>query len=742
MAENELIKIEGVVDSVLFCNERNGYIVLELDTGGAPVTVVGELGSIDEGEELRVTGKYVTHPKFGEQFRGEVCERKMPATVTAIKKYLSSGAIKGIGPTMANRLVDEFGEHTLEVMEKNPRELAKVKGMSVDKAEEISREFQRIFGVRTLMIFLTGYGISPSVAVSAWKKWGQFSTEMIKANPYVLCTVELDFGKAEQMAEKMEIPRNSYGRVSAGIIYILETNSRNGHTCLPMDKLVNTASTFLGVGEDIIGDSIEAACEEEKITVYKKNEREFVFLTDYFRAEQYIASRLSVMNDCFKDTGTDYRKLIEKEETAKGITYAEKQREAISLALSKGFLILTGGPGTGKTTALKAIISLYVKKGMKVCITAPTGRAAKRISDLTGYSAKTIHRLLEVAFSSDTDTKFKHNEQNPLDCDVIIIDEMSMVDTLLFESLLRAMKLSCRLIMVGDSDQLPSVGAGDVLKGMIESKRLSVVALTEIFRQAQHSRIITNAHKIVHGEKPDLSGKPDENGECDFFFMPRGNAEDTLFTVADLCSNRLPAAYGFSSFDDIQVLCPSRKGPVGTAEMNSALQQRLNPQSKDRGEIKASGVTFRCRDKVMQVKNNYDIPWTKGTEKGAGIYNGDIGTIVQVKKQDNSIVIDFDGRVAEYPYDFLEELELAYAVTVHKSQGSEFTAVVIPLLEGFDKLCYRNLLYTAVTRAKKLLIIVGARAVVDRMVENCRKNLRYSCLKHFIEVECGSGKEQ
>ncbi|MCM1579540.1 MAG: helix-hairpin-helix domain-containing protein, partial [Ruminococcus sp.] len=316
MAENELIKIEGVVDSVLFCNEQNGYIVLELDTGGKPVTVVGELGSIDEGEELRVTGKYVTHPKFGEQFRGEVCERKMPATVNAIRKYLSSGAIKGIGPTMANRLVDEFGEHTLEVMEKNPRELAKVKGMSAEKAEEVSREFQRIFGVRTLMIFLTGFGISPSVAVSAWKKWGQFSVEMIKANPYVLCMAELDFVKAEQMAQKMEIPPDSYGRVSAGIIYILETNARNGHTCLPMDKLVNAAVAFLGVDESVIGDSITSAAEEEKIVVYNKNGRDFVFLTEYFTAEQYIASRLSVMNDCVKDTGTDYMALIQKEETA------------------------------------------------------------------------------------------------------------------------------------------------------------------------------------------------------------------------------------------------------------------------------------------------------------------------------------------------------------------------------------------------------------------------------------------
>lgn len=741
MAENELIKIEGVVDSVLFCNEQNGYIVLELDAGGSSVTVVGELGSIDEGERLLVTGRYVSHPKYGDQFRAEVCERKMPATENAIRKYLSSGAIKGIGPTMANRLVDEFGEGTLEVMEKNPRELAKVKGMSAEKAEAVSREFQRIFGVRTLMIFLTGYGISPSVAVSAWKKWGQFSVEMIKSDPYVLCSVELDFSKAEQLAEKMEIPRDSHGRVSAGVIYILQRNSLNGHTCLPMDKLTQTAMAFLQLGEEVIADNISAACEEERITVYNKKGRDFVFLTEYFKAEQYAAVRLSVMNDCFKDTGTDYRKLIENEEKSKGICYAEKQKEAISLALSKGFLILTGGPGTGKTTALKAIISLYERRGYKVCITAPTGRAAKRISDLTGYGARTIHRLLEVAFQSEAETKFRHNEQNPLDCDVIIIDEMSMVDILLFEALLRAMKISCRLIMVGDSDQLPSVGAGNVLGDMIKSGRLSVVALTEIFRQAQDSRIITNAHRIVNGVQPDLSGRSEGGCQCDFFYMPRFSAEDTAATVTELCSERLPAAYGYSSFDDIQVLCPSRKGLVGTAEMNTALQRRLNPPGKDKAELKGAFCVFRCNDKVMQIKNNYDITWVRDSETGAGIYNGDIGVIIQIKKPDNTAVIDFDGRIAEYPADMLEQLELAYAITVHKSQGSEFNAVIIPLLEGFDRLCYRNLLYTAVTRAKKLLIIVGSRAVVEKMVNSSRKNLRYTCLKHFIEVEC-AGKEE
>ncbi len=732
--ENELIHIEGTVETVLFCNEQNGYIVLDLDTGGDYVTVVGELGTIEEGEELRLTGKYVTHPKFGAQFRAEACERKLPATETAILKYLSSGVIKGIGPTLAKRMVEEFGDKTLEVIENTPEDLIKVKGMSAKKADEISQEFRRIFGIRALMIFLAGYGVSPSVAVSAWKRWGQFAVEQIKANPYILCSqgIELEFSKAEEMAAKLEIPRDSPGRIRAGICYILTHNAFNGHTCLPEDRLKETAVKLLDVGEEVFDDNLSAACDDDELCVYDKDGRSFVFLQDFFRAEQYISTRLSVMNDCFKDTGTDYSKLIDIEEKTKIITYADKQREAISLALSKGFLILTGGPGTGKTTTLKAIISLYEQRGMKVMITAPTGRAAKRIADLTGYPAKTIHRLLEVMYDKSGQLKFKHNEQDPVSCDVMIIDEMSMVDTLLFESLLRALKLSCRLIMVGDSDQLPSVGAGNILKDMIDSGRLTVVALNEIFRQAQQSCIITNAHKIVNGEEPDLSRK-----DSDFFFMQRLDAEGAAVTVTELCSRRLPDAYGYSPLDDIQVLCPSRKGILGSVEMNKMLQRVLNPPKKELSEVKGILFTFRDGDKVMQTKNNYDIVWKKDGENGTGIFNGDIGIIVKVKRGEGTVVIDFEGRIAEYSLEMLEQLELAYAITVHKSQGSEFTAVIIPLLGGFDKLYYRNLLYTAVTRAKKMLIIVGSKSIVEKMVHNDRRTLRYTCLRHMIESELG-----
>lgn len=729
---NNLTELEGVVESVLFTNPNNGYVVLDLDVHGDYVTVVGELGNIEEGEELVVIGEYVKHAKFGMQFRASFCQRKMPATTNAILKYLSSGVLKGIGKTLAKRMVDEFGENTLDVIENEPELLVKAKGITASRAEEISMEFKRIFGMRALMIFLSQYNIPPSAAVSAWKKWGQYAVEIIKENPYMLCGngIDLEFDKAEAMALKVGFPLNNDGRIKAGIIHILVNNTFSGHTCLPYDRLKKTALKLLEVEEELIDKCIENECKEENLVIYEKENRRFVYLSDYFIAEQYITGRLAVMSSCLKDTKYDYTKLIDIEEKAKIITYAEQQRKAIALALSQGFMILTGGPGTGKTTTLKAIISLYEQRGMKVMIAAPTGKAAKRISDLTGYDAKTIHRMLEVAFDNSGKPRFKHDENNPIACDVMIIDEMSMVDTLLFEALLRALKLSCRLIMVGDSDQLPSVGAGNVLKDMIDCGKLPVVKLTEIFRQAQQSCIITNAHKIVNGEQPDLS-----RSDNDFFFMQRLDYEAASDTVVELTVNRLPNAYKFSPAEDIQILCPSRKGALGVVEMNKVLQLAINPPCREKQELKGVLYNFRVDDKVMQVKNNYDIIWTKGIEKGTGIFNGDIGIILKVVKSESKVLIDFDGRIAEYSYEMLDQLELAYAISVHKSQGSEFNAVIIPLLGGFEKLYYRNLLYTAVTRAKKMLIIVGSMRVVESMVNNNRRTLRYTCLKDMLEKE-------
>ena len=470
--------------------------------------------------------------------------------------------------------------------------------------------------------------------------------------------------------------------------------------------------------------------EENLIYEYVKNDRGFVYLSDYYTAESYIAGRISVMQAFSSPDDFDYNKQIDLEEEKNGIHYETLQRKAITTALSRGLMVMTGGPGTGKTTTLNAIISLYEKKKEKVLLAAPTGRAAKRISDLTGKEAKTIHRLLEITFDAGGRIKFKHNESDPLDCDVIVIDEMSMVDVLLFESLLRAMKLSCRLVMVGDSDQLPSVGAGNLLKCLIDSQCIPVIELKEIFRQAEKSCIVTNAHKIVKGVMPDLTQKNN-----DLFFFRRSHPETATALMSDLVKTRLPKAYNYSPTDDIQVITPSRKGVTGVIELNKILQQQLNPPNPSKKEIKTIIYTFREGDKIMQTKNNYDIVWSKDGEQGAGIYNGDIGKILSINCHKMEIAIDFEGRRANYSFDMAVQLELAYAITVHKSQGSEFEAVVMPLTGGFSKLCYRNLLYTAVTRAKKLLIIIGTEDIVDKMVTNNRRTNRYTCLTAMLQDE-------
>ncbi|MEG0615339.1 MAG: ATP-dependent RecD-like DNA helicase [Oscillospiraceae bacterium] len=729
MDEEKLVHIEGSVDRILFKNEENGYIVLDLDMGNALTTVVGMLGSVNEGEELKLSGEYSSHPKFGVQFKAAVCERKLPETTYAIQKYLASGVIKGIGPTLAQRIVEKFGEQTLNIFETEPQRLLEIKGISPKKYEEIEQEFKRILGIRRLMIHLSQYGVSPSIAVKVWRKWGQFSIDVIKENPYSLCDfgIDLDFHKAEDIADTIGISPDSINRIKAGITYILMENALSGHTCLPTDSLQEKACSILEINEEAFYKTLEQEYNEENLREYMKKNRSFTYLADYFNAENYISDRMAVMNSTLGDTFADINTSIDIEEEKNSIKYGNLQREAISVALSKGFMILTGGPGTGKTTTLNAIISLYQQRGMRVMIAAPTGRAAKRVADLTGYEAKTIHRLLEVGFESNGNLKFIHNEDNPIECDIMIVDEMSMVDVLLFENLLRAMKLSCRLIMLGDCDQLPSVGAGNLLKDLIDSKMITVVSLKEIFRQAQQSCIITNAHKIVTGEMPDLSRK-----DSDFFFFQRLDENSAADTIVDLYKKRLPKAYGYSLIDDIQILSPTRKGILGIVELNKRLQLEVNPHTSIINEVKGKVYTYREHDKVMQTKNNYEIVWSKDNEPGAGIFNGDIGTIISIEKRSGNARISFDGRIAEYTFEMLNQLELAYAITVHKSQGSEFPVVIIPLLNGFNKLYYRNLLYTAVTRAKKLLIIVGSQTQICDMISNNRKSLRYSCLKSML----------
>lgn len=729
--EQKLLHVEGTVENVLFKNESNGYTVLDLDAGGELITVVGEIGDIEEGEGLILEGYYDTHRRFGTQFHAEYCERKLPETVVNIEKYLSTGAVKGIGPGLAKKIVAAFGEKTLDIMENDPHRLAEIKGISHQKCEEIAAEARKLFSLRCIMSYLSQYGIKSGFAMRTYRKFGTDSLELLKLNPYLLCgdSIELEFKKADSIAHDLHIPKNSDKRIIAGLQYILRANTSLGHSCLPLDVLVTKAENALGISEKDFYSSYNAALDDDELFEYVKNEREYVYLPDYFYAESFIADRINVLKDFTSPEDFDYDNLIDIEQEEHGIEYEELQRRAITSAVSRGLMILTGGPGTGKTTTLNAIISIFEKRGLHVLLAAPTGRAAKRMSDLTGYEAKTIHRLLEVVYDKSGKLTFAHNENNPLECDVIVIDEMSMVDVLLFEKLLRALRLGCKLIMVGDSDQLPSVGAGNLLGDMIASKVITVIKLQEIFRQARKSCIVTNAHKIVSGELPDLSRK-----DSDFFFFKRNTPENVCELLVDLTKTRLPKAYNYSPVDDIQIIAPSRKGTLGTVELNKLLQEKINPQYEKRPEVKGKVFTFRLGDKVMQTRNNYDIIWKKDDEQGTGVFNGDIGKIVNINMMTRDVVIDFDGRITAYPFDTLDQIELAYAVTVHKSQGCEFETVIMPLLGSFDKLCYRNLLYTAVTRAKKLLIIIGSEDDIARMVANNRRTRRYTCLKNML---CG-----
>lgn len=730
-----VISIEGTVSEVVYMSPETGFAVIEVETDEELLPVVGELYGVSEGEELRLTGSYSNHPKFGRQFKAMAYERRMPATAAAVRKFLSSGAVKGIGAVLASRIVDTFGDDTMAILEETPGRLTEVKGISPKKADAIIKELGQMFGMRSAMNFLSSYGLTPAEGVRAWKKWGPITVDVVKDNPYLLCDEEIgvEFKRADEIALSVGIEADSGKRLFGAASHVLRHNLRNGHTCLARQTVVQLVMRLTGVEEAAIEADIDQRIEEEELFSVQKN-REFLFLPSMYNAERYIAMRLSMMlqNRFFVSRNID--EMIDRTEAEKGIHYESLQREAIREALQKSMLILTGGPGTGKTTTLNAIIDLLEDEGLSIAIAAPTGRAAKRVSEVTGRDAKTIHRLLEVDFGSSEVTTFVHNEQHPLKADAVVIDEMSMVDTTLFESLLRGCRMGCKLILVGDSDQLPSVGPGNVLRDLIDSGCIPTVELKQVFRQAAESRIVTNAHRIVAGEYPDLKTK-----DNDFFFLRRQSAAAVLSTVTELVAKRLPASYGYSPLEDIQVLTPQRKGDLGVGALNESLQAALNPPQKGKREYKSTFATFREGDKVLQTRNNYDIEWEKpGTgEKGMGIYNGDIGIIQRIDLVGGTMEIDFDGRRCEYTLEMAPELDLAYAVTVHKSQGSEYSAVVLPIFGGYDKLYFRNLLYTAVTRARKLLIIVGSESRVYQMVDNNRKMLRYTGLKWFLRQEAG-----
>ena len=731
MTDTTLLELEGSVETVVYHNDENQYTVLEMNTGEELVTVVGAFPFISEGEELHVFGKWSSHATYGEQFRMEAFEHSRPATTAAMLRYLSSGTIKGIGRSLAKRIVNEFGDRSLEVIQNEPKRLSQIKGITLEKANKFSQELQLVFGIRELMTYLSGFGIRPEEAVLVWKKYGSDSIACVQEEPYSLCEEDIGIGFriADSVAESMERSADDVVRIKAGILYVLRHNLNNGHTCLPMEKLVIAAVKMLGVVTELVEDGIFELCQDMSLVGMQIGGRDFLFLPAQYQSEAYIADRMKMLLKYPAASITGVEEEIARVEAEKGIKYAGMQKEAIRVALERGILILTGGPGTGKTTTLNAIIHILKEKGVEVLLAAPTGRAAKRMSDLTGEEAKTIHRLLEVEWDNSDNPTFRRNERNQLECECIVIDELSMVDSGLFESVLRALPLSCRLVFVGDSDQLPSVGAGNVLGDLKASGLFASVELKEIFRQAQQSLIVRNAHRVVEGHMPELTCR-----DSDFFYMPRRSADQTAETIVELCSKRLPDSYGYSPVNDIQVLCPGRKGSLGTTELNKQLRQEINPPAKGKIEAKVNGVVFRQGDKVMQVKNDYDLVWEKddGTS-GAGVFNGDMGVITGIDPPAAAIYVQMDDKTVSYSYEHAyAELELAYAVTVHKSQGNEFPAVIIPLLGTVPMLCYRNLFYTAITRAKKLLILVGTKKIVSAMVENDRKTKRYTGLPYMF----------
>ena len=726
---DESITIEGIIENITFQNDENGFTVLEFSSDGEYYTAAGNVGNVYVGEKVTFLGNFVVHPTFGRQLKVENCIRSVPESANEMLMFLSSGMIKGIRERMAQKIVSEFGEETFNVIENEPKRLTKIKGISRDKANEISKCFHKFANERNAVIALGKYGLSTNEAIKVYKRFGSKSADLVERNPYLLSNlgIGITFERTCAIANNLQNkPLDEY-RIQAGIIYVMKHNLGNGHTCIPRTALLEPCKSLLECSEDDIEINLDVLIGNKGLISSEIKSREYIFLPDLYEAEKSAAQNLLFIKRYATKSFPNIDEQIKNAELIGGVVYNDSQKKAIKLAVEKGILVLTGGPGTGKTTTLRGILSVFNNQGLDVALAAPTGRAAKRMSELTGEEAVTIHRLLEVEWDESDHPRFKRNRQNLLEADAVIIDELSMVDIQLFSSLLEALPIGCRLVMVGDSDQLPPVGAGNVLHDIIDSKALPVVELNEVFRQAMESLIITNAHKIVNGEEPILDVK-----DKDFFFMEKNSPIYAANTIRELLSIRLPAAYNISPIEDIQVLCPSRKGETGTVNLNKILQSALNPAEKNKKEHTFGSRVFRVGDKLMQIKNNYDIEWHTDDKIGQGVFNGDIGILEKIDNDSNTLIIRFDDRVAEIPFECSPELEYAYAVTVHKSQGSEFPVVVIPVVGINEYLQYRNLLYTAVTRAKKIIILVGSKNTVYRMVENNKKQRRYSALGSFI----------
>jgi len=739
--DRELQVICGSVEDISFRNAETGFTVLSLSSGKLLYTVVGSMSDVQVGETLKATGYFATHPTFGPQFKAEMVEHEMPATASAILKYLSSGVIRGIGPATARKLVDTFGSETLEVLEKEPEQLRSIKGFSADRIDKISQEVARIFGMRTVMLVLASYGITPAESVLIWNKWGMKTVDILMENPFSLCIDEIGiaFERADRIRNAVGISADSVCRIQGSLVYILTQNLHHGHACLPTEKVKEKAAQLLQAEEATMEKALSMALRNRDLIEATLDGRSYLYLPEVYRAEEFCAKRILLANENATDRLPPLERLFTRLGQENGMEYADEQKKAIISSLQKGVTVITGGPGTGKTTIINALLSLLEGRGEQVLLAAPTGRAAKRLQEVTGREAKTIHRLLEAGRGPAGNFHFCRNAQNPLDCDVLIVDEMSMVDILLMENLLAACPLKTRFVLVGDHNQLPSIGPGNVLRDLIDSSCVSVITLDKIFRQAEQSAIVTNAHKIIHGQLPDLKVR-----NSDFFFLSSADSATNAKTVCDLCDFRLPARYGFDALRDIQVIAPSKMGEVGTYELNRLLQERLNPPEKEKGELHFGSALFRKGDKVMQNRNNYDLEIVRldTGELSQGVFNGDIGIIERVDASSGRMTVRFEDKQADYTTEELFQLDLAYAITVHKSQGSEFDAVILPLLRGHRNLYYRNLLYTAVTRARKMLIVIGREITVTDMVQNDKKNRRFSNLTRMLQafgqgVDCG-----
>lgn len=729
------VEVKGTIENVIYSNSTNGFTVFSMseESSSAEIVCTGNMEQIVIGEYIVVKGKYIWHPTYGKQISVVFYEKSIPDTKVGMEKYLGSGIIKGIREVTAKKIVKKFGEQTFTIIEEYPEKLAEIKGITLEKAKSISEAFHEQKDMRHVMMFLQQYGISPVYANKIYKKYRRQVFDVVNTNPYRLADdiAGIGFKMADNIAFKVGIEKESPNRVKAGIKYVLNLASNNGHIYLPRKLLFSSVSELLEVAMELIENALTTLHLERAVWQENLDDEAIVYLNYYYYAESYVAKKLLDLSASVTKDSNEKELILKELDNQTDIVLAEKQKEAVMEVLESGVLIITGGPGTGKTTTINTIIKVLKKQDFSIELTAPTGRASKRMSEATGMESKTIHRLLEIEFLQDNTRvqQFGKNEDNPIEADVIIVDESSMIDTMLMYSLLKAVALGTRLILVGDVDQLPSVGAGNVLSDIIKSNCLNVVMLTEIFRQARESAIVMNAHKINKGEYPSLTGNED------FFFVKRNLIKDVVDSIVDLVSERLPKYKECDIFKNIQVITPMRKSPIGVQNLNSVLQQRLNPPSKDKKDKEYRHSIFREGDKVMQVRNNYNITWTICNERGnqvdegLGIFNGDMGVIISIDEDNSNMKVIFDeNKIVYYDFTQLDDLELAYAITVHKSQGSEYKVVVMPIHSGSPLLMSRNLLYTALTRARELAVIVGIPETLNKMVDNDKEIKRYTTL--------------